>query len=129
MSQAQTGEHKQKLYSIRLGAEPGLPHVYVKEAFAPELVERDPGWTPGKFNPYLHAPDGKTYRMGAPAGLFVVMKTDAGTPDTDDGWIYGTSDENGTVTSVGRVKSCMGCHQSAPEGRILTPHLMNSSGG
>jgi hypothetical protein len=128
MSRAENGPHVQKLYAVRLGTEPGMPRVFVKEAFAPELLESDPGYTPGKFNPTVRAPDGKMYRMGAPAGLFVVIQTDTKT-DTDDGWIYGTTDPNGTITSLGRVKTCMGCHVTAPQGRVLTPGLMHSNDG
>lgn len=43
-----------------------------------------------------------------------------GYEDTDDGWIYGTVAADGrTVTSAGKVQSCMGCHLKAPHGRLF----------
>ena len=45
----------------------------------------------------------------APKDLFVIAKV--GPQDgTDESWIYGTVAVDGTVTSAGRVASCMGCH-------------------
>ena len=64
--------------------------------------------------------DGKLYKAGAPAGLFVMHKLDPSTANTDQGWVYGTVAPDGqTVTSAGRVGSCMGCHQQAPNGRLF----------
>ena len=41
-------------------------------------------------------------------------------PDTDEGWVYGTVSSDGqTVTSAGRVASCMNCHQEAQHGRLF----------
>ena len=38
---------------------------------------------------------------------------DPKTPGTDDGWVYGTVSADGkTVTSAGRVDSCMRCHET-----------------
>lgn len=43
--------------------------------------------------------------------LFIMTKVDPTTPGTDKGWVYGTVTADGkTVTSSGRVQSCMGCH-------------------
>ena len=43
--------------------------------------------------------------------LFVMMKT--GEPDSDGGWIYATLTPDGrTVTSSGKLASCMECHES-----------------
>jgi hypothetical protein len=56
--------------------------------------------------------DGAWFETGEPAGLFVMTKVAAGPLDgTDAGWIYGTIDPAGRVTSAGRVASCMGCHE------------------
>ena len=60
---------------------------------------------------------GKVLHAGAAAGLFVMHKLAADTPDTDQGWVYGTVDRNGVVTAAGRVASCMRCHESATEDR------------
>ena len=38
----------------------------------------------------------------------------------DDGWVYGTVAVDGSVTSAGRVASCMGCHdESATHERLF----------
>jgi len=54
---------------------------------------------------------------GDAAGLFVMHKLEPGTPDTDNGWVYGTIDKNGIVTAAGRVASCMRCHMNNTEDR------------
>jgi hypothetical protein len=64
--------------------------------------------------------DGVTYHVGQQRALFVMHRLDPATPNTDDGWVYGTLTPDGqTVTSSGRVASCMGCHASAPHGRLF----------
>jgi hypothetical protein len=64
--------------------------------------------------------DGTFYHTGEQKELFVMHHLDPATPNTDDGWIYGTLSPDGqTVTSSGRVASCMGCHTSAPHGRLF----------
>lgn len=58
--------------------------------------------------------------LGPKSGLFIIYNTASKTPDTDDGWVYGTVTADGkTVTAAGRVKSCMECHISAPYGRLF----------
>jgi hypothetical protein len=64
--------------------------------------------------------DGRCYKAGARAGLFILFKMDPQTPDTDDGWVYGTiAPDETTVTSAGRVESCMNCHQKARHDRLF----------
>jgi len=64
--------------------------------------------------------NGKRYRAVRPADLFVMVKWTSDSPDTDNGWIYGTvSPDRTTVTSAGRVESCMNCHQSAKHDRLF----------
>lgn len=68
----------------------------------------------------LTGPDGKRYHRGAKGPLFVMYQTDPKDPNSDDGWVYGTLTPDGkTVTGVGRIESCMGCHQKAPHGRLF----------
>ena len=68
--------------------------------------------------------EGRLFVPGEQASLFIMFRpTDksGSFPDeaTDDGWIYGTVRPDGkTVSSCGLVRSCMGCHQSAPHGRL-----------
>ncbi|MBC7997955.1 MAG: cytochrome P460 family protein [Leptolyngbya sp.] len=52
--------------------------------------------------------------------LFIMMKLDPKSADTDDGWVYGTVTPDGKeVTSAGRVQSCMTCHTNAQHGRLF----------
>ncbi|MEO8549170.1 MAG: hypothetical protein ABI678_04335 [Kofleriaceae bacterium] len=53
-----------------------------------------------------------------PKELFIMAKTKT-TGGTDDGWIYGTVATDGTVTSAGKVETCMHCHVEAPHGRLF----------
>ena len=63
---------------------------------------------------------GAWFEVGEPAGLFVMTKVAAGAADgTDVGWIYGTIDPSGRVTSAGRVASCMRCHEDAAHDRLF----------
>ncbi|MCA8978125.1 MAG: cytochrome P460 family protein [Planctomycetes bacterium] len=59
----------------------------------------------------------KVYHAGDYHGLFVMHKLAADTPDTDQGWIYGTIDAKGKVTAAGKVASCIRCHRDADEDR------------
>ena len=52
---------------------------------------------------------GEPLTVGERKDLFVMVKTGP-KPGSDEGWIYGTIATDGTVTSAGRVASCMGCH-------------------
>jgi hypothetical protein len=71
--------------------------------------------------------DNKKYVLGERGPLFIMYRTEKNTPGTDNGWVYGTLTPDGkTVTSAGRVASCMGCHTEAPypkepkcEGRLF----------
>lgn len=96
----------------------------VKESWQPVEVqdnEKVPAIGPGtKFDFAFNSADGKPYRPGKQASLFIMVKTDPKTPGTDQGWVYGTVTRDGKrVTSAGRVQSCMGCHQSAPRDRMF----------
>ncbi len=53
-------------------------------------------------------------------GLFIMYKLDSKVPDTDLGWVYGTVTADGkTITSAGRVQSCMSCHIHTPNDRLF----------
>jgi hypothetical protein len=109
----------------------------VKEAWAPEEITDDGGKLgpvtrrvkvrvgdrlvehEDQFLPYARR-EGHLYHAREKAGLFVMFKVDPGTPDTDEGWVYGTVTADGReVTSAGRVGSCLGCHQQAPHDRLF----------
>jgi hypothetical protein len=130
MSEPGDAPHGKKLYYLR-ASEPWryvdaerrpLPvgFAIVKESFAAvptdhaEPAPRDdgkPGTTPPPITTMVDA-DGKRWKVGQRADLFVMVKVGE-KPGSDDGWIYGTVAPDGTVTSAGRVASCMGCHDEA----------------
>lgn len=129
--------HGRKLYILfakhmKSGAsyiEDGKPNpigqVIVKEAWVPEELNDDGKPLPSitrngkKVVPYARK-DGKLYHAKERASLFVMFKLDPKTPDTDEGWVYGTVSPDGkTVTSAGKVESCMKCHQKAPHDRLF----------
>jgi hypothetical protein len=114
LSRGDPATHGQKLYWLYVKDVPAdgergyLPQsgpvpvgqVLVKEAWVPE--------------------QGEPPKAKEKAGLFIMFKLDPGTPDTDEGWVYGTVTADGkTVTSAGRVGSCMACHKKAPHDRLF----------
>jgi hypothetical protein len=71
------------------------------------------------FLPYA-TKDGKTYRAAKQSDLFIMFKMDPKTPETDDGWVYGTVTADGKkVTSAGKVATCMKCHQDAGHDKLF----------
>ncbi|MCB9836658.1 MAG: hypothetical protein H6808_08055 [Phycisphaera sp.] len=57
--------------------------------------------------------------IAEPYGLFVLHKLDQSTPNTDNGWVYATTNFEGTeVIEVGMIDSCISCHESAPHDRL-----------
>jgi hypothetical protein len=134
--------HGQKLYSVfakHHEAYPNGPYedqAVVKQSWTAELAAPGATLMPQAYQPepdagdhfYPYAQgDGGVYKAAAPAGLFVMFRLDPATPDTDEGWVYATVSPAGEVTSVGRVASCMGCHESATHERLfgvpLSPRL------
>ncbi|MGE0788197.1 MAG: hypothetical protein AB7S26_21170 [Sandaracinaceae bacterium] len=61
---------------------------------------------------------GRLHRVGDPGGLFVLRYVGR-RRGTDEGWVYGTVDAEGHVTSSGVVESCAGCHRVAPHGHLF----------
>ena len=125
-----TKEHGGKLYLLfaRMAKEgqyvtPGVPAA-VGETLVKEAWQAVPGpatqQTPAgeRYAITPEARDGdKVFHAGEAAGLFVMHKLAADTPDTDQGWVYGTIDAAGLVTAAGRIASCMRCHEDATEDR------------
>lgn len=142
--------HGQKLYSLLArnraayvaAAKNPQPvgQVIVKEAWMPEVVKdgERPEPVRGKVVPLPRGADaigrtehrdwllpyakkdGKTYKAGKPAGLYIMFKAESATADTDAGWVYGTVTPDGrTVTASGRIESCMGCHVKAKNDRLF----------
>ena len=97
--------------------DPGRPQVVVKEAFTPVETTKPDGFA-DDLRPAEHK--GKRYEPGDPLGIYVVFKPRKASPDTDAGWVYGTvTADLQTVTSAGKVASCMGCHKNAPHERLF----------
>lgn len=128
--------HGSKIYALRsnqggpymkLGTEEEveLPlfTVLIKEAFTPVLHAGEdapsphstPGWELASSHGYIPFAerDGLTYRTGDSRGLFVMLRLPEGTPDTMDGWAFGTVDPAGRITGAGAIKSCIRCHRAA----------------
>jgi hypothetical protein len=62
----------------------------------------------------------KVFKAARRAELFIMMKLDPETPNTDAGWVYGTVTPDGRiVTSAGKVQSCMECHKEAKNERLF----------
>src|SRR5205814_957744 len=96
--------------------------VIVKESFLPE--ELKPGVAPRQNDIEPAMRDGKAYVAGERRELFIMAhpKDASILPDEmlDDGWVYGTVSADGKhVTAIGRIASCMKCHEDAPHGRLF----------
>lgn len=112
------------------GKPPAQPvgQMLVKQSF--KAVEVDPKTVPnihveGQPGSREHPPEylvenGKAWKTGDPSGLFVMMKLDPATPDTDQGWVYATLEPDGSkVIQSGRIASCMKCHENAEHDRLF----------
>src|SRR6185369_11988131 len=98
---------------MKLGDQTG--QAIVKEGWAAKEV---PGNTAleavgqrgnDRYLPYAKK-DGKLFHADSLASLFIMLKLDPKTENTDEGWVYGTVSADGkTVTSAGKVASCMSC--------------------
>jgi hypothetical protein len=63
--------------------------------------------------------DGKKFAIGDPAGLFIMLKLDPATPNTDEGWVYAvTTPDNASVIRAGRIESCIDCHKTTTKDRL-----------
>lgn len=89
--------------------------VVVKESFVP--IE-----DPSGSAHVAQSHDGRHYRPGAPAGLFIMYKIDPTTPGTDQGWVYAvTTPDQSEVLEAGQISSCMQCHQATDRDRLFGP--------
>jgi hypothetical protein len=132
LSQSNDAPHGKKLYYLYasergryLNKESDLPvgFTVVKESFVATPTRDAPAHEPetNPDVPYGAVPppittvvddDGKRLKLGARTDLFVMVKV-GDAPGADDGWVFGTVAPDGTVTSAGRVASCMGCHDES----------------
>jgi hypothetical protein len=127
--------------SLRGDGKIGVGQILVKQSWIPEEVTgpkdkpgrwddgkvirtspegcRRPGYEGDHFYPYVSAGE-KVFKATKQADLFIMMKLDPKTPDTDEGWVYGTVTPDGKkVTSAGKVESCMKCHRDAKNERLF----------
>ncbi len=135
-SEADTSEHGRKAYFLwsnkpgeyydiaadELDSAP-VGMTLVKESWTP--VEGIEGVLPGLSSEnmrYTTDPEVEEWgelALGEPYGLFLMHKLDPTTPNTDNGWVYATTNFEGTeVLEVGMIDSCISCHESAPHDRL-----------
>jgi len=88
--------------------------VIVKESWHPKAVAES---AEGREDAVLL--DNQWVVPGEQNALFMMLKVgDRDTEGTDQGWIYATTTPDGaTVTGIGLIESCMGCHENAPYDR------------
>jgi hypothetical protein len=100
-----------------------LQQFVVKESWTPVEVDKERRELARDNQEYVDpyaSRDGKLYKTGEQRDLFIIVKLDAKTPATDNGWVYGTVTADAKkVTSAGRVESCMGCHKNAKHDRLF----------
>lgn len=95
---------------------PKRQRIVVKPIKAPTEWQKTMGASDA-MDPYALR-EGKLYHAREKHALFIMVKLDPATPDTDQGWVYGTVTADGKrVTSAGKVASCMACHREAPHDR------------
>jgi hypothetical protein len=64
--------------------------------------------------------NGKFWKAGEKTALFVMMKPEGVTVGLDEGWVYATTNADGTVVhEAGRLSSCMGCHVEGTRDRMF----------
>jgi len=144
---ADTGTHGRKLYYLHAkddlayarGGEQPVGQVLVKEAWMPKEIPEselpkaeEDAYRKARLHQLNELPagqawtglparsEGKAFVPGAKAELFIMYKLDPRTEGTDAGWVYGTLTADGkSVTSSGRIESCMSCHREAKTDRIF----------
>jgi hypothetical protein len=108
-----------------------IGQIVVKESFKPVEVPEssppstdkppdDPKDAPHPALPADHARLGdKIFKASEPAGLFIMVKFDPESSKTDKGWVYATTSPDAqTITSRGRIASCIECHKQTDRDRL-----------
>lgn len=114
-------KHRDEYWDAPKQASQPIGQVVVKEAWhADETTQtkfKDPH---SQLEGKSFAHEGKFLAPGEKKGLYIMLKMDPKTDGTDQGWVYGTVTPDGkTVTSAGRVASCMKCHEEAKFDRLF----------
>lgn len=74
-----------------------------------------------RVNPRTKVGD-QVLEIGRRNKLFIMMKLETDTPETDQGWIYGVVDaDSKAISEAGKVHSCMQCHIDAKHDRLFGP--------
>ena len=98
--------------------EKGAEQALVKQSWTcvPADKEKD-----ADLSPLLVLRKGdQLFKTGEKKDLFIMVKLDTITEGTDHGWVYGTVTPDGkTVTSSGKVRSCIECHKTAGDCRLF----------
>jgi cytochrome P460 len=109
-------------YMASATKEQPVGQVIVKESWTPVEVgeiNEPPGTTPAVGHDFAER-GGKFWKPGEKHGLFVMMKLAPETNGTDAGWVYATTNADGTaVHEVGRLASCMACHDKGTHDRMF----------
>jgi hypothetical protein len=64
--------------------------------------------------------DGRAFGADRQLELFIMFKLPPDAAGTDSGWVYGTvTPDRQRVTSIGRIASCVECHEQAPGDRLF----------
>jgi hypothetical protein len=96
-----------------------IGQVIVKQAYLAYEIKKPDEVKPS--NTAVVERSGRKYTTGEPLALFIMMKLDEKTPNTDHGWIYGITDFNGDVKSAGVIEACASCHAHAAHDRLFGP--------
>lgn len=123
--------HKEKFYYLFVknyqdylkpgeGSAP-VGQVLVKQAYLAEEVPKTHKESErlAVDDPRVVERSGRKYTLGDPLSLFIMIKLDEKTPNTDHGWIYGVTDFDGKVEAAGMIESCARCHAHAAHDRIF----------
>ena len=77
-----------------------------------------------RINPRTKVGD-QVLEIGRRSNLFVMLKMEADTPATDQGWVYGVVDpESKVVSESGKIPSCIQCHQDAKHDRLFGTSIL-----
>ena len=97
--------------------------IEVKRSEVPEFdgISRLVGDDGYRIHPPEYAFDGdRAFKIDKQGPLFIMLKLNPETPDTDQGWVYATLTPDGSeVTAAGKIESCMKCHVESKNDRMI----------
>jgi hypothetical protein len=111
---------KDEYLELKEGQKVSVGQTVVKESYVAEEITSSSQRLPNNSQLPDVIKNQIRYRATKPADLFIMTKMPADRPGTDEGWVYGTvTPDAKTVTSAGKVESCMECHQRAKHDRLF----------